>query len=152
MVNISQAVSCFHPLKAGRRQATSELPETVVRGFHPLKAGRRRLNRLNGDGQRQVSIPSRRVGDSCGSCESEEVARVSIPSRRVGDLVLLNFLTTVAIVSIPSRRVGDKVAKVKKLHECPVSIPSRRVGDQGKMKGKAGKRGQKGGRVAVDLR
>ena len=33
-----------------------------------------------------------------------------------------------------------------------VSIPSRRVGDQGKMRGKAGKRRQKGGRVAVDLR
>ena len=33
-----------------------------------------------------------------------------------------------------------------------VSIPSRRVGDQGEMRGKAGKRRQKGGRVAVDLR
>ena len=33
-----------------------------------------------------------------------------------------------------------------------VSIPSRRVGDQDEMRGKAGKRGQKGGRVAVDLR
>jgi hypothetical protein len=33
-----------------------------------------------------------------------------------------------------------------------VSIPSRRVGDQGEMRGKAGKRRQKGGGVAVDLR
>ena len=47
------------------------------------------------------------------------------------------------------RRLDEHIAQITFIL---VSIPSRRVGDQGKMRGKAGKRRQKGGRVAVDLR
>ena len=54
----------------------------------------------------------------------------------------------------PSPQGGSETSEVKitALHVAVVSIPSRRVGDQDEMRGKAGKRGQKGGRVAVDLR
>ena len=100
-------------------------------GFHPLKAGRR-LAKVYKQVKRiwAVSIPSRRVGDSDEEMDMHTFAQVSIPSRRVGDPKL------------------PKLLKLLKL----VSIPSRRVGDQDEMKGKAGKRGQNGRRVAVDLR
>ena len=80
------------------------------------------------------------------------MAEVSIPSRRVGDLNKFVASVTKRLVSIPSRRVGDSAQYLDQVDKVVVSIPSRRVGDQGEMRGKAGKRRQKGGRVAVDLR
>ena len=77
---------------------------------------------------------------------------VSIPSRRVGDQYPPEIERYFIRVSIPSRRVGDCLFQNLPVRHFLVSIPSRRVGDQGEMRGKAGKRRQKGGRVAVDLR
>ena len=100
----------------------------------------------------QVSIPSRRVGDTILTLTSVFQVSVSIPSRRVGYIKPIVVPVSASNVSIPSRRVGDLRGRRLELQMDEVSIPSRRVGDQGKMRGKAGKRRQKGGRVAVDLR
>ena len=145
----------FHPLKAGRRRriipthqcACSEFPSpqggSETRKFFALSIA-----------DRNVSIPSRRVGDDTAApfggqpslCfhplkagrrrpvstyERLLISSVSIPSRRVGDNLWGMGIKGKVYVSIPSRRVGDKTARHSGVGaSSTVSIPSRRVGDR----------------------
>ena len=144
----------FHPLKAGRRQGKGKGKVKGKGSFHPLKAGRRlvlRVFKLAGFGG--VSIPSRRVGDRPKEgLFCHDLSRFPSPQGGSETDGKEGKADGAADVSIPSRRVGDFCIGRSVLDGFGVSIPSRRVGDQGKMRGKAGKRRQKGGRVAVDLR
>ena len=54
----------FHPLKAGRRLGERKCPNVGFSGFHPLKAGRRLSLKGCVAEVSNVSIPSRRVGDT----------------------------------------------------------------------------------------
>ena len=78
----------FHPLKAGRRPFSGAKTKGVRRSFHPLKAGRRRYRVVAEFDIFDVSIPSRRVGDTNQALEKVCKKLVSIPSRRVGDTIL----------------------------------------------------------------
>ena len=101
--------------------------------FHPLKAGRRRACEAAFRRGKEVSIPSRRVGDMRPSFSPPIAGLVSIPSRRVGDLNHSPLCGALTGVSIPSRRVGDlNDPRIVRLYDV-VSIPSRRVGDPSAM-------------------
>ena len=82
------AENSFHPLKAGRRPFSGAKTKGVRRSFHPLKAGRRRYRVVAEFDIFDVSIPSRRVGDTNQALEKVCKKLVSIPSRRVGDTIL----------------------------------------------------------------
>ena len=99
-------------------------------------------------------FPSPQGGSETGKMAEKPFSTklVSIPSRRVGDLPK-HKPSKESNSEFPSPQGGSETRKAAVGDAAKsVSIPSRRVGDQGEMRGKAGKRRQKGGRVAVDLR
>ena len=168
-------MTSFHPLKAGRRPLAERCLKGVLQMFPSPQGGSETpLLKIREGHFNRVSIPSRRVGDGrqaehrrlgcpcfhplkAGRRRAQpraDRATASFPSPQGGSETEIQKQVTRSSLTFPSPQGGSETSfgRMMGITLRNVSIPSRRVGDQGEMRGKAGKRRQKGGRVAVDLR
>jgi hypothetical protein len=130
-IKLPSSFSSFHPLKAGRRLTTSLNTSFVTCSF-PSPQGGSETTVPAHLYQHSPRFPSPQGGSETVVLLSGKLVGVTFHPLKAGRRLVVGGRF--------GRRAGG------------LSIPSRRVGDQGEMRGKAGKRRQKGGRVAVDLR